>query len=97
MNIMPERTWEYIGRPAMIPSLGGIGLFKGKLVNLCGRLTQTPMTVNGTLTEEDFEIIKFVEDSAPCWSPVLIMFFAYIIFHRPPFICQYHPFGLVLT
>jgi hypothetical protein len=65
VNIMTERTWEAIGRPAMIPSLGGIGLFRGKLVNLCGRLAQIPMTVNGTSTEEDFEIIKFIEDSAP--------------------------------
>jgi hypothetical protein len=48
MNIMLERTWEAIGRPAMIPSLGGIGLFRGKLVNLCERLTWIPMTVNGT-------------------------------------------------
>jgi hypothetical protein len=32
-----------------------------KLVNLCGRLAQIPMNMNGTLTEEDFEIIKFVE------------------------------------
>ena len=62
---MLERTWEAIGRHAMIPSLGGISLFRGKLVNLCGRLTQIPMTVNGTSTEEDFEIIKFVEDNAP--------------------------------
>jgi hypothetical protein len=38
-NIMIERTWEAIGNPAMIPSLGGMGIFKGKLVNLCGRLT----------------------------------------------------------
>ena len=45
----------------MTPSLGGIGLFRGKMVNLCGRLTQIPMTINGTSTEEDFEIIKFVE------------------------------------
>jgi predicted phage tail protein len=63
MNIMPERTWEAIGRPIMIPSLGGISLFRGKLVNLCGNLARIPMIVNGTLTEEDFEIIKFVEDS----------------------------------
>jgi hypothetical protein len=48
----------------MILSLGGISLFKGKLMNLCGRLTRIPMTVNGNLTEEDFEIIKFVEDNA---------------------------------
>jgi hypothetical protein len=39
VNIMTERTWEAIGRPAMIPSLGGIGLFRGKMINLCGRLT----------------------------------------------------------
>jgi hypothetical protein len=65
MNIMLEKTWEAIGRPAMIPSLGGISLFKGKLVNLCGRLTRIPMTVNGNLTEEDFDIIKIVEDNTP--------------------------------
>jgi hypothetical protein len=65
MNIMLERTWEAIGRPAMIPSLGGICLFRGKLVNLCGRLARIPMTLNGALTKEDFEIIKFVEDRAP--------------------------------
>jgi hypothetical protein len=65
VNIMTERTWEAIGKPATIPSLGGIGLFRGKLVNLCGKLAQIPMNVNGTSTEEDFEIIKFVEDNAP--------------------------------
>jgi hypothetical protein len=65
MNIMTERTWEAIGKPAMIPSLGGIGLFRGKLVNLCGRLTQISTNANGTSTEEDFEIIKFIEDNTP--------------------------------
>jgi hypothetical protein len=61
---MTERTWEAIGRPTMTPLLGGIGLFRGKLVNLYGRITQIPMTVNGTQTEEDFEIIQFIEDNA---------------------------------
>jgi hypothetical protein len=65
VNIMTERTWEAIGRPTMIPSLGGIGLFKGKLINLCGKLARIPMNANGTSTEEDFEIIKFIENSAP--------------------------------
>jgi hypothetical protein len=64
VNIMTERTWEVIGRPTMIPSLGGIGLFRGKLVKLCGKLTQISMNANGTSIEEDFEIIKFIEDSA---------------------------------
>jgi hypothetical protein len=67
VNIMPERTWAAIGNPTMIPSLGGTSLFRGKLVNLCGRLAQIPMTVNGTSTEEDFEIIKFVEDRRPVY------------------------------
>ena len=62
---MPERTWEAIGNPTMIPSLGRTSFFRGKLVNLCERLAQIPMTVNGTSTEEDFEIIKFVEYNAP--------------------------------
>jgi hypothetical protein len=63
VNIMTERTWEAIGRPDMIPSLGGIGLFRGKLINLCGKLARIPMNVNGTLTEEYFKIIQFIEDS----------------------------------
>jgi hypothetical protein len=36
---MIERTWEDLGNPDTTPSLGGIGLFKGKLITLCGRLT----------------------------------------------------------
>jgi hypothetical protein len=35
---MKESTWETLGNPAMVPSLGGIGLFKGKMITLCGRL-----------------------------------------------------------
>jgi hypothetical protein len=49
----------------MIPSLGGIGLFRGKLITLCGRLAKLPMTVNRTSIEEDFEIVKFNENNAP--------------------------------
>jgi hypothetical protein len=49
----------------MIPSLGGIGLFRGKLITLCGRLTQISMSAHGTSTEEYFEIVKFIENSAP--------------------------------
>jgi hypothetical protein len=64
VNIMTEETWKAIGRPDMTPSLGGIGLFKGKLVNLCGKLTYISMNAHGASTEEDFEIVKFVEDSA---------------------------------
>jgi hypothetical protein len=60
---MTKRTWEAIGKPAMIPSLGGIIIFRGKLVNLCGKLTQIPMNINGTLIEEYFEIIRFIEDN----------------------------------
>jgi hypothetical protein len=52
VNIMTERTWEILGKPYMVPSLGGIGLFKGNMITLCGRLTQIPMSAHGTLTEE---------------------------------------------
>jgi hypothetical protein len=65
VNIMTEGTWKAIGKPDMTPSLGGIGLFRGKMVNLCGKLTQISMNAQGTSTEEDFEIVKFVEDNAP--------------------------------
>jgi hypothetical protein len=39
VNIMIERTWEILGKYSMVPSLGGIRFFKGKMINLCGRLT----------------------------------------------------------
>jgi hypothetical protein len=49
----------------MTPSLGGIGLFRGKLIDLCGKITQIPMNSNGTLTEEEFKIVKFIENNTP--------------------------------
>jgi hypothetical protein len=60
VNIMIERTWELLGKPVMTPSLGGIGLFRGKMINLCGNLTNIPMNTNGTSTEEDLYIVKFI-------------------------------------
>jgi hypothetical protein len=65
VKIILERAWEDIEKPDMIPSLGGTSFFRGRLLNLCGRLTRIPMSINGTLTEEDFEIINYFEDSAP--------------------------------
>jgi hypothetical protein len=65
VNVMTKRTWEILGNPVMIPSLGGIGLFRGKLITLRGRLTQTSMSSHGTLTKEEFDIVKFIEKNAP--------------------------------
>jgi hypothetical protein len=65
VNIMPESTWEILGKPAMVPSLGRIGLFKGKMITLCGRVTNVPMISHETSTEEEFEVIKFVENNDP--------------------------------
>jgi hypothetical protein len=65
MNIMIERTWEILGKPSMIPSLGRIGLFRGKMITLCERLTQIFMNAHGTSTKEDFEVVKFIENNAP--------------------------------
>jgi hypothetical protein len=62
---MTERTWEILGTPVVIPSLGGIGLFRGKLIALCGRLTKISMGANGTSTEEEFEVVKFIENNVP--------------------------------
>jgi hypothetical protein len=65
VNIMPESTWEIFGKPAMVPSLGRIGLFKGKMITLCGRVTNVPMISHGTSTAEEFEVVRFIEKSAP--------------------------------
>jgi len=65
VNIMPESTWEILGKPAMVPSLGWIGLFKEKMINLCGRVTNVPMIAHGTSIEEEFEVIKFVDNNTP--------------------------------
>jgi hypothetical protein len=60
VNIMIERTWKILGKPAMVSSLGRIGLFKGKLITLYGRLAQIPMSAHGTSTEEEFKVIKLL-------------------------------------
>jgi hypothetical protein len=46
----------------VIPSLGRISLFKGKIITLCGRFTNVPVIIHGTSTEEEFEVIKFVKN-----------------------------------
>jgi hypothetical protein len=65
MNIMTESTWETLGRPTMVPSLGRIGLFKEKMVTLCGRITQIAMSTHGASTEEELKVIRIIEDRAP--------------------------------
>jgi hypothetical protein len=65
VNIMPEITWESFGNLVMILSLGRIGFFKGKMITLCGRVTNVPMIAHETSTEEEFEVINFVENNAP--------------------------------
>jgi hypothetical protein len=65
VNIITERTWKLLGEPVMTPLLGGIGLFRGKLITLCERFTKISMNVNGTSTEEEFEVVKFIEKIAP--------------------------------
>jgi hypothetical protein len=62
---MTERTWEILGKPAMIPSLGGIRLFRGKMITICGRITQISMSAHGTMTKQYFEVIKFIENNTP--------------------------------
>jgi hypothetical protein len=68
MKIMTKSTWETLGRPTMVPSLGKLGLFKGKMVTLCGRITRIAMSTHGASTKEEFEVIKFIEDYAPFTS-----------------------------
>jgi hypothetical protein len=35
------------------------------MITLCGIVTNVPIIVEGTSTEEEFEVIKFVGDNAP--------------------------------
>jgi len=44
---------------------GRIDLFKGNMITLCGRVTNIPIISHKTSTEEDFEVIRFVENNAP--------------------------------
>ena len=62
---MPESTWEILGKPVVVSSLGGIGFFKGKMITLCGRVTNIPMIYHETSTKEECEVIKFVENNSP--------------------------------
>jgi hypothetical protein len=52
VNIITESTWKILGNPAMVLSFGGIVLFKGNLITLCGRLSHVPMISHGASTEE---------------------------------------------
>jgi hypothetical protein len=52
LNLLPESTWAILGKPDMIPSLGRIRLFKGKMITLCERVTNVPMIAHGTSNEE---------------------------------------------
>jgi hypothetical protein len=65
VNIMTKETLKIFGKPTVVPSLGRIGLFKGKMITLCVIVTNVPIIIHGTSTEEEFEIIKFVENNAP--------------------------------
>jgi hypothetical protein len=40
-------------------------IIQRKMITLCGRLTQISMSAHGTLTEEEFEVVKFIENNAP--------------------------------
>jgi hypothetical protein len=35
------------------------------MITLCGRITQISMSAHGNSTEEDFEVVKFIENNAP--------------------------------
>jgi hypothetical protein len=35
------------------------------MITLCGILTHVPMIAHGASTEEEFEVIKFVENNTP--------------------------------
>jgi hypothetical protein len=65
VNIMIEDTWKILGNPTMVPSLGRIGLFKGNMITLCGSVTNAPIIIHGTSTEEEFEVIRFIENNTP--------------------------------
>jgi hypothetical protein len=62
---MTKETWGILGKPSMVPSLGRIGLFKGKMITLCGRVTNVPIIIHVTSIEEESEVIQFVGDNAP--------------------------------
>jgi hypothetical protein len=64
VNIMTKDTWDILGKPTVIPSLGRIGLFKGKMITLWRRVTNVPVIIHGTSTEEEFEVINFIENNA---------------------------------
>jgi hypothetical protein len=53
-NIGEHYAIKYLGnfgKPVMISSVGGIQLFKVKMITLCERLTHVPMSYHGTSTK----------------------------------------------
>jgi hypothetical protein len=48
VNVMTGDTWKILGKPTVVPSLGRMDLFKGKMITLCGRVANVPITTHGT-------------------------------------------------
>jgi hypothetical protein len=65
VNIMIQSTCKILGKSIMVPSLGRIGLFRGKMITLFGRVTKVPVIIHGTSTQKEFEVIRFVDNNAP--------------------------------
>jgi hypothetical protein len=57
---MTYDTWKILGKPTVVPSSGRIGLFKGKMITLCGRVTNILVIIHGTSTEEEFKSLSLL-------------------------------------
>ncbi len=69
-NIMMEETWRILGSPTLLLSLGKIGLFKGKLLSVCGKIIVVNVSIQGTSIVEEFKVVRFIKDSVP--FPILL-------------------------
>jgi hypothetical protein len=57
VNIMTENIWEILGNPTVVPSLERIGLFKRKMITLCGKFTNVPVIIHGHRQKRNLKLL----------------------------------------
>jgi hypothetical protein len=65
VNVLPNHTWELMGKPKLVWSHVQLRLVNQHKIVLIGHLTRVLANVDGVCNMVDFEVIKIMDDSQP--------------------------------
>jgi hypothetical protein len=64
-NVLPKKTWKYMGEPTLGYSLVQLKLANQHRVLPIGRLKGVTVDLDGVRTKADFEVIEIVDGTTP--------------------------------